>query len=224
MAVDRVVLAEDEVGVTEGVIEEEGEELAIELLDETTVLLGVGVGVGVELLLLEDVLALLLVLALIELEDETVELLLDRGVLLETGVLLDTGVLLAELEPESTELLAALLTTLELEDDATELLLDTGVLLAEDWLLEVVPTLLLMLELDDDTAELLAEDTLLEDNTDEDELETMLVVAALELADELVDETEGVGVTEDADELEGGRTFAPQTPAFGLAAPMPFLR
>jgi hypothetical protein len=90
-----------------------------------------------------------------------------------------------------------------------------------------VPALLLtleLLELIDETEELLAEDKLLEESTDEDELETMLVVAALELADELVDEAEGVGVTEDADELEGGRTLAPQTPAFGLAAPIPFLR
>jgi hypothetical protein len=128
-------------------------------------------------------------------------------------------VLLPELVLEATELLldtAVLLATLELEDEATELLLDTGVLLVEDWLLTP--------ELVDETGELLAEEVLLEDNTDEDELEAMLVVAALELADELVDDTEGVGVTEDAVELEGGRTFAPQTPAFGLAAPMPFLR
>jgi hypothetical protein len=105
-----------------------------------------------------------------------------------------------------------------------KLQLDTGVLLAEERLLEVVPASLLTLELADKTEELPAEDKLLEDKADEDELDTMLVVAALELADELVEETEGVGVAEDADELEGGRTFAPQTPAFGLAAPMPFLR
>jgi hypothetical protein len=109
------VLAEDGVGVTEGVIEEEGEELAIELLDETTVLLGVGVGVGVELLLLDEIPALLLALTILELDDETVELLLETGVLLDTGVLLEAGVLLSELELE-----------------ATELLLDTGVLLTED--------------------------------------------------------------------------------------------
>lgn len=201
-------------GVTDGVIEEEGEELAIELLEETTVLLGVGVGVGVKLLLLEDVSALLLVPETLELGDETTELL-------------DTGVLIPELELEATELLldtAVLLATLELDDGATELMLDTGVLLADDWLLEVVPALLPTLELVDEIEELLAEDRLLEDTADEDELEMMLAVAALELDDELVDDTEGVGVTEDADELEGGRTLAPQTPAFGLAAPMPFLR
>lgn len=148
----------------------------------------------------------------------------EIGVLEEAEALEETGVLLSEeellLEDSVGETVGVMLlledelTLTELDEEAIELLLDTGVLLADDWLVDAT------LAVVDKTEELLLDTGVLDDKTDDDELEPLLKVAALELADAVLETVEDVGVLEDALVLESGRTRAPQT-AFRLAAPTP---